>query len=76
MVENILRIQQVQARTGLSRSGIYQKISEGTFPSQIPLGKRAIGFSESSISLWVSEQIKKAATHNDPIYQEAKKPDK
>ena len=29
---------QVEARTGLSRSSIYQKVAEGTFPKPIRLG--------------------------------------
>ncbi len=61
MVDTILRLPQVLSRTGLSRSLLYQKINEGTFPKQIPLGVRAIGFSESSVNRWIDLQIKAAA---------------
>jgi prophage regulatory protein len=53
----ILRLKQVQARTGLSRSTIYLRISERTFPQQISLGARAVGWIEQSITDWIEQQI-------------------
>ena len=53
----ILRLWQVKARTGLSRSTIYQRVSEGTFPQQISLGARAVGWVEQSIADWIEQQI-------------------
>jgi prophage regulatory protein len=38
---HILRRKQVQARTGLTRSTIYQKIAEGGFPKPVKLSSRA-----------------------------------
>lgn len=40
----ILRLPNVQLETGYGRTTIYRKISEGLWPKQIPLGKRAIGW--------------------------------
>ncbi len=59
MAQTILRLPAVKARTGLSRSTIYLRISEGTFPRQITLGEgaRAIGFVESEIEDWLTRQI-------------------
>ena len=54
----ILRRPQVEARTGLSRSTIYQRIKEGTFPSPISLGAKAVGWLESEIDAWLAERIK------------------
>jgi prophage regulatory protein len=49
-VLTILRRKQVEARTGLSRSTIYARISEGTFPKPIDLGGgRAVGWIEAEI---------------------------
>ena len=48
-----LRLPQVMARTGLSRSGIYAAIAEGTFPAQIPLGMRAVGFDSDAVNHWI-----------------------
>jgi prophage regulatory protein len=53
----VLRLAQVQSRTGLSRSSIYQKISEGSFPLQVSLGPRSVGWIESEIDDWVEKQI-------------------
>ena len=44
-------------RIGLSRSTIYQRISEGTFPTPISLGDRAIGWLESEVDGWLRRQI-------------------
>ncbi len=53
----ILRRKQVEARTGLSRSTIYLRIQNGTFPRPINLGARAVGWLESEISGWLAERI-------------------
>ncbi len=54
----ILRLKQVENRTGLKRSTIYNRISLGTFPKQISLGgDRAIGWLESEINDWIQQRI-------------------
>ena len=53
----VLRLKQVKNRTGLSRSGIYQKMADGEFPASISLGLRAVGWVESEIDTWVSVKI-------------------
>ena len=60
MTHNILRLPAVKARTGLSRSTIYAKISEGDFPAQVSLGKRAVGFVESEVEQWITRQIERS----------------
>ena len=57
----ILRRKQVEARTGLSRSTIYLKISRGEFPSPISLGARAVGWVDGDVAHWISQRIKKVA---------------
>jgi len=51
---SILRRKQVEKRTGLSRSTIYLRIQEGTFPRQINLGARAVGWLENEIEAWLA----------------------
>jgi prophage regulatory protein len=53
----ILRRKQVEARTGLSRSTIYLRVSDGTFPKPVSLGARAVGWVESEISDWLASRI-------------------
>lgn len=57
MVTRILRLPDVKARTGLSRSSIYLRMSEGAFPASISLGGRAIGWLESEIDDWIARRI-------------------
>ena len=57
MQTTILRLPTVKARTGLSRSTIYLRISNGTFPIPISLGGRAVGWIESEIQEWLEERI-------------------
>jgi prophage regulatory protein len=57
MVYNILRLPQVKSETGLSRSAIYQRISEGSFPKQINLGSRAVGWLTSDIENWIKQRV-------------------
>ena len=64
MRENILRLKDIIERVGLSRSSIYLKVNEGTFPKPIKLSKRAIGWPVSSIDYWIEEQIQNGAREN------------
>lgn len=57
MVTTILRLPVVKARTGLSRSTIYLRISKGTFPTPVSLGGRAVGWVEGEIQEWLEKQI-------------------
>jgi prophage regulatory protein len=55
---SILRRKQVESRTGLSRSTIYARISEGKFPKPIGLGGgRAVGWIEAEIDDWLKSRI-------------------
>ena len=56
----LLRLPQVKATTGLSKSSIYARISEGAFPKQIPLGPRIVVWVESDIQDWIAEQVSAA----------------
>ena len=53
----ILRRPQVEARTGLSRSTSYAKISAHSFPKSVRLSVRAAGWIESEIDSWLVAQI-------------------
>lgn len=53
----IMRLPEVKTITGLSRSTIYFRIALGTFPKQIPLGGRAVGWLEAEIQNWLHEQV-------------------
>ena len=58
-----LRLPEVMARTGLSRSTIYVRLDEGRFPQPVSLGGRAVGWIESEVDEWMRERI--AASRGD-----------
>ncbi|MBN8843924.1 MULTISPECIES: helix-turn-helix transcriptional regulator [Sphingopyxis] len=53
--DRLVRLATVISRTGLSRSTIYEKIADGTFPSQIRLSKTAVGWRESQLDRWIAD---------------------
>ena len=53
----IVRLKTVLARTGLSRSTIYRKIAEGTFPTQIKISVNGTGWHESDINCWIADPV-------------------
>jgi prophage regulatory protein len=57
MTHTILRLLAVKARTGLSRSTIYARVSQGTFPKPVSLGARAVGWVEAEVQEWLQRQI-------------------
>ncbi len=64
--DRIIRLNTVLARTGLSRSTIYRKIAEGTFPAQLRVSVNGAGWRESDIDRWVADPVAwRAADDND-----------
>lgn len=57
MATAILRLPAVKSRTGLSRSTIYLRMAEGTFPKPISIGDRAVGWIEEEVDEWIERQI-------------------
>src|SRR3546814_11004642 len=56
-LERIVRIKTVLARTGLSRSTLYRKIAEGTFPCQVKISVHGAGWRESAVNRWIADPI-------------------
>lgn len=52
----LIRIREVQYRTGLGRSTIYRWMSEGRFPKPVRLGGHLVAWPEERIDLWVEER--------------------
>ena len=53
----ILRLPEVKARTGLSRTTIYRWRLAGRFPEAVPLGTRCVGWIESELEAWMGERM-------------------
>ena len=56
----ILRRKQVEARTGLSRSTIYERVAAGSFPAPVNLGGNNVGWVESEIQDWIAARIQES----------------
>ena len=52
-----LRLPEVLARTGLSRSTIYVRLDQGRFPRPVSLGGRAVGWIEAEVDEWIRRRI-------------------
>ena len=63
--DRIIRLNTVLSRTGLSRSTIYRKIAERTFPAQIRISINGAGWRESDIDRWVADPAGWRVTHDD-----------
>ena len=63
--DRIIRMETVRARTGLSRSTIYRKIKEGTFPPQLRISIHGAGWRESDINSWVANPVTWRVTNNN-----------
>lgn len=61
----ILRRPQVQARTGLARSTIYELVSAGRFPAPIRLSDRTVGWLESEIEGWIASRVMQSRRTSD-----------
>lgn len=61
----LIRLPRVEAATGLSRSTIYRKINEKTFPAPISLGRRASAWVESEITQWIEQRIAESRNVGD-----------
>lgn len=57
MSQSLVRLSEVQRRTGYSKAWIYRLMSHGKFPASVKIGTRAIAFVESEIDEWINQRI-------------------
>ena len=55
-----LRVSAVEARTGLSRTTIYDWSAEGRFPPAIRLSERVVRWVEAEVEEWIRERMEKS----------------
>ncbi|WP_132242910.1 helix-turn-helix transcriptional regulator [Primorskyibacter sedentarius] len=53
MAEKLLRRPDVQARTGLSPSTLYDWMKRGQFPKPVKLGSRLVAWRETEVAEWL-----------------------
>ena len=52
-----LRLPEVKAITGLSKSSLYALIKEKSFPAPVRLGARAVAWVRSEVRQWAAERV-------------------
>jgi len=60
MAQAIIRLPEVRARTGLSRSEIYRREALGQFPRRVSLGARSVGWASSEVQDWIEARIRES----------------
>lgn len=66
---NILRLKSVLERTGLSRSTLYRKVHDGTFPKPLRISERCTGWRDCDVDSWLRnpESYSAEAAALDPL---------
>ena len=57
MTNTLIRLPEVQRRTGYSKAWIYRLLKEQRFPQSVKIGSRSIAFIESEIDEWIDQRI-------------------
>ncbi|UCQ23736.1 AlpA family transcriptional regulator [Edwardsiella tarda] len=57
MSQSLIRLSEVQRRTGYSKAWIYRLLKENRFPQSIKIGSRSIAFVESEVDDWIDQRI-------------------
>lgn len=55
--KRIVRLRDVRIMTGKSRSSIYAEITDGRFPKQVKIGKRAVGWDCAAIQSYIRDKL-------------------
>jgi prophage regulatory protein len=55
--KTFLRRKEVERRTGLSTSTLYDKMARGEFPRPVPLGPQIRGWIEDEVAEWQAHRI-------------------
>ena len=53
----VIRMHQLKAITGLSKTTLYDLIKKGEIPKPIKLGARAVGWLQSDIEAFISSRV-------------------
>lgn len=59
--DRVIRIKEVLAVTGLSRSVLYRLSSQGVFPAQVDTGAKYAAWRHSDVQAWIATRVAKAA---------------
>jgi prophage regulatory protein len=54
-LRKIIRLPAVLDHTGLTRSTLYRKIAQGTFPRQVNISINGAGWYEADVARWIAD---------------------
>ncbi len=57
----ILRLDEVENKSGFKRAHIYNLMRKGQFPKALRLGVRAVGWDSFEVDQWIAERINNRA---------------
>lgn len=57
----ILRLEEVESKSGFKRAHLYNLMRAGKFPKALRLGVRAVGWDSVEIEQWISDRLKERA---------------
>jgi len=72
MSHTMLRLPAVRLRTGLSRSTIYLRVADGSFPQPVKIGGRAVAWLEAEVEEWLQRRIDARAEAKRPHHTVAR----
>ncbi len=61
MCLSLLRLKEVEERTGVKKSKIYADIKKGEFPSPVRLGPKSVAWRSDEIQEWIDNLPRAAA---------------
>jgi prophage regulatory protein len=68
--DRIIRLSAVLSSTGLSRSTLYRKVADGSFPRPVAISVRATGWHESAVNRWIADPASYGLRHEQSRYSE------
>ena len=54
----IMRLEEVEQKTGCKRAHIYNLMKEDKFPKALRLGVRAVGWDSVEVNEWIAQRLK------------------
>jgi len=61
----IIRMPEVERRTGMSGSAIYKQMNEGKFPRSVRISARAVGWDLEEIDSYIQQKLAMRDTRED-----------
>jgi prophage regulatory protein len=66
-----LRVRKVTEMVGFSKTTLYARVRNGTFPKPIVIGPQTVAFLESDVLEWMQRQISQTRPHSSCRHERA-----